>query len=145
VSPKKLKNVPYKSHSQLESDISGFYGLLGMALLPFNANDGMIIMTNAEKLAISVMGVAKRNKRFRDTLVRLTTITVYGALIASHASVAIAILQNHEIIPSINFTDKSTPIDYDPYANLADAINDTPIDIQDYARRKQQITVPEIS
>lgn len=77
--------------------------MIGMALLPFNQNDGMIILTEAEKLGKSLNEVSKHNKQIRDVLVRLTQISVYGVFLSAHASVAIAIMQNHDIIPSFPF------------------------------------------
>lgn len=75
--------------------------MLGMGIIAFNMHDGMIILDNAQKLGESVNGVAKHNKTFRDTLVKLMQVSIYGALITSHATVAIAIMQNHDMLPSI--------------------------------------------
>lgn len=99
--PKLPKRVPYKSHDQLEKDLIGFYGMIGMAVMAFDMTDGMIIMSNAEKLGQSVNNVAKHNKGFRDTIVRLMQVSIYGALISAHATVAIAIMQNHDMLPPL--------------------------------------------
>lgn len=122
IAPKQQKRIPYKSHDQLEKDLVGFYTMVGMGVMAFNAFDGMVIMENAEKLGQSVNNVAKHNKPFRDTLVRLMQISIYGALISAHATVAIAIGQNHGVIPKFGSLD-------DYYENLDEGGN--PVNMED--------------
>ncbi len=102
--------------------------MLGMAILPFDQTDGMIILTEAEKLGKSLNEVAKHNKQIRDVLVRLTQISVYGVFISLHASVVIAIMQNHDILPSLPFQQN----------------NDNLIDLEQ-KRHERKDTIPDIS
>lgn len=85
----------------LKQPLTDIYGTLGAGVFILNQADGIAILSNAEKMAESLDNWGKVNPAVYKVLERLCSTGALGAVIAAHAPVVMAILNNHDVIPTI--------------------------------------------
>ncbi len=79
--------------------LEGYYFLLGLTLSARNEYDGMLIMSKAHDMAVSLDAVARRNPRMYAILVVLTKGDGLLPLILSYGGVAYGLAANHGRVP----------------------------------------------
>jgi hypothetical protein len=97
----KRKPAPRQSRKSLKQPLTDLYGTLGAGVFILNQNDGIVILSNAEKMAESLDNWGKVNPAVYRVLERLCSTGALGAVMAAHAPVVMAILNNHDIIPKM--------------------------------------------
>jgi hypothetical protein len=75
------------------------YTVVGAGVSFVDQFDGMVIGTNAVRLADSWAKLAETDPKVRKALMRMMTGTSWGAVIVAHAMVAVPIMQHHNMIP----------------------------------------------
>lgn len=86
---------------KLVQDLTGIYALVGTSVIMFNMQDGMLILAKAEECARSLVKVAKHHKQMMKVLKNMTKASDYGALIAVHGGLVMAMLANHNMLPTV--------------------------------------------
>lgn len=75
--------------------LKDMYGYIGMSVTMISPNVGETILLQAEKCAESVNELARTNPSVRRVIQGLVTTSAWGAVIAAHAPIAMAIFFNH--------------------------------------------------
>lgn len=87
-------SIPNKP-GQFVEPLQKMYAGLAFTLMPFDQEAAMVIMDNAEKCAVSLDEAAQKNESLRRILKSMTSVGVWGAVIAAHAPIAMVLLKNH--------------------------------------------------
>lgn len=91
--------------SSLEKELVNFFGSIGvmvsaLALVsPKFANDGQIIMHNAENLAKAWSHAAQQNKSVDKILRSMMTVSTMGEVMMAMTMTIVPIMANHELLP----------------------------------------------
>lgn len=99
--PAKEKPVKLSYREKLEK----LYGSIGVWLSIANEKDGMIVLSQASDMASSVFDVAedlksKGHAEMYDVLVKIVDGNVWFNFVGIHAGLILALLVNHEMLPS---------------------------------------------
>lgn len=95
------KTTPSRSGSRkrnLTEPLTDMYVTAGMGLGMFWPDDAAIIIPNAPKLAESLVKWGDSDPKVYAALERLCTTSAFGAVLAAHAPVILALLANHNVI-----------------------------------------------
>lgn len=85
---------PYRQ-GMFVKPLTQMYAMGGAALLPFDQKCGTVIMQSAETCAQSLDTLAKTNPAIRRALSTLLETGAWGAVIAAHAPIIIAVSTHH--------------------------------------------------
>lgn len=96
---KAAKPVPPMPRGGFTKELEELYGTIALMMLPFDAECAMALMEAAPKCAESLDALAKKNPAVRRVLVTLTQTSAWGAVLAAHAPIIIAITVHH--VPAV--------------------------------------------
>ena len=82
---------PKPRTTKLRKEIENIYALSAMAVFPFDPYIGNLLADNAENCATAWDELAARNPRVKKLLESLTQTSAYGAVIAAHLPIAVAV------------------------------------------------------
>lgn len=86
----------------MEKQLSEFFSTIGMVVSAFNANDGMIIASNADSLAKAWSDLAREDKRVKEAIEKMMKGSAWSGVIFATGSVAVAIAGNHGVFDGVS-------------------------------------------
>lgn len=86
--------------SNLEKELTEFFGFIAMLVSVANQYDGMVLMEGAPKLAAAWAHLARNNPTVNKVLKQLMTGSATGEVVLATMAVAIPIAANHNLLPS---------------------------------------------
>ncbi len=89
---------PYRA-GQFVQPLTQMYAFIGMAVLPFDPTCGTAVMQSGEECAKSLDELAKSNIAVRRALYALTATSAWGAVIAAHVPILVAVGSHH--VPAV--------------------------------------------
>ena len=84
---------------KLIDDLAGLYATAGVLVTLVNQTDGFLIIQGADERAKELVAVANHHPAMKKTLKRLTESNDYITLVVGHGMLAVAIMQNHNVLP----------------------------------------------
>lgn len=93
------KPMPPAPRGGFVAPLMEMYGFVALAIMPFDAECAMAIMTAAPKAAESLNELAKVNPGVKRVLIMLTQTSAWGAVITAHLPIIIAVSVHH--IPAV--------------------------------------------
>lgn len=99
----------------LENQLAEFFSTIGLTVSMVNADDGMVIVQNAEPLAKAWADLAAEDARVRKAIDRVMTGSAWGGVIFATGTVAMGIANNHGMLdgltggPDADETDEPPP------------------------------------
>lgn len=93
-----------KRNVKLRDNWTKLYTLLGTVIFAFNPVDGTLIIMEAHQRATELILVAQHHKKMMEWLERLAAGNDYVNMAVGHAGVALAVLVNHDRLPSSPLT-----------------------------------------
>lgn len=101
---KEAKRAPVAPRGGFVKPLTEMYGSIALMLLPFDAECAMAIMEAAPKAAESLDNLAKSNPAVKKVLIALTQTSAWGAVLAAHAPIILAVTIHH--VPAV----KNSPV-----------------------------------
>lgn len=92
--PEKVRSPKF---AKLEKDLARAQGSIGLSIMIFSPQDGMVLLQRAVIMAARLVDVAEKNAQFAKILFAITEGEVYSALALEVAAMAGAILANHGV------------------------------------------------
>lgn len=92
---KAAKPIPALPRGGLRASLENWYTGIGIAVMPFDAHCGTIIIDNAAACAKSMDELAKTNPAVRRVLIKMVAASAMGAVFAAHAPIVMAIAMHH--------------------------------------------------
>lgn len=98
--PKRTRTTRARGNKKdLTEPLTQLYGSIGAGVFMLNHADGAVILANAETMAQSLNEWGNADPRIRKVLEKLCTTSAIGQVVAAHAPVILAIVNNHNLIP----------------------------------------------
>lgn len=88
--------------SKIKTEVQGLYTALAVGIYPFDNAIGSLIAESAEDCAVAWDELAKKNPAIKRTLEKLLETSAYGALIAAHMPIAVAVATKY--VPNLRET-----------------------------------------
>lgn len=98
------KTTPAAPRGGFVKPLTEMYGTIALMLMPFDAQCAMAIMEAAPKAAESLDNLAKSNDAVKRVLITLTQTSAWGAVLAAHAPIILAVTMHH--VPAV----KNSPL-----------------------------------
>lgn len=89
-----------KRESDMAAKMAGLYGSVGAMLFLVNPTDGTILLSGAGDRGKEIVMVARHHPQMWKALEVMTTASDYTPFIIGHGMMIVAILQNHNVLPS---------------------------------------------
>ena len=86
-------------HQRIYEGLVSYYGFAGMLISTRNPADGMLIASEAERLASLWLDAGKSSPAIMRVLELITVAGPYTALVMAHGQIAFAIMNNHGVSP----------------------------------------------
>jgi hypothetical protein len=80
--------------------LTGFYGLLGLGVMPFNRYDGTVILQRSHDLAVTLEAVARDYAEVYRFLVLLTSGEKWAGFAMAYGGLAYGLGANHGLVPT---------------------------------------------
>lgn len=94
------KPIPPKPRpGQLVKPFTDLYVTVGTMMLPFDQVCGMAVVSSAPKCAEALEQLARENPAVRRALMAMVETSVWGAVLAAHAPILLAVAMHH--VPAI--------------------------------------------
>lgn len=94
------KPIPPKPRNgQLVKPFTDLYVSIGTMMLPFDQVCGMAVIQSAPKCAEALEQLARENPAVRRALMAIVETSVWGAVIAAHAPILLAVAMHH--VPAV--------------------------------------------
>lgn len=94
---------------RIKENMESLYVMIGMGVSVFDQHDGLVIGSNASKLADSWATLAANDPKARKALLRFMSGSSWAGVFAAHAMVALPIAQHHGMIPMKREPNVPTP------------------------------------
>lgn len=84
-----------KNSEQLKSSVAEMYMSVGMMVVPFDPQCGMVVCNSAESCADSLVKAAEENDAMMRTLQAMVATSAWGGVIAAHLPIIMAVMAHH--------------------------------------------------
>ena len=120
-------NRPAGRPTGIEKQLYEFFTTVGTIASIYNADDGMVIVQNAEPLSKAWADLAAKDARVKKAIETLMTGSAWSGVIFATGTVALAIAQNHDVVPSFGSDDpEPEPIPGPPIGSRFGGAGPTP-------------------
>jgi hypothetical protein len=92
-------STPRPRKGAFVAPLTEIYALTGTMMMPFDQSCGTAVMMNAEACAKSLDNLAYQNDAVRRVLTALVQTSTWGAVIAAHAPIIMAVAMHH--VPAV--------------------------------------------
>jgi hypothetical protein len=90
---------PPKPSTQRKQALEAMFAMMGVAVTPFNAYDGAVILQNGGQLSASLCKLADEDERVAKMLDSLLTASTWSQVAMGFAAVGVPIMANHKLAP----------------------------------------------
>lgn len=84
-----------KNNTQLKQSVTELYTSVGMMVVPFDQNCGMVVVNSADGCADALVKAAEENDALMRALQGLVATSAWGGVIAAHLPIIMAVMAHH--------------------------------------------------
>lgn len=124
--PPKTKITGGTTPKKLKDNLESFYGLIGLAIMPFDLADATLILQRTEVLAESAANLVELYPWLKKLFSTGSKGIIWGQFIVTHGGLIVALLRNHGMLQFERWRPDATQGDYQDNAPGTATTPETP-------------------